>query len=437
MNFEELFASKKSLLKSIALTLFLFVTIYQPPFVRISTSTILMLMMFMYFCWNSMSQGTIRINTKSINILTGFVPFVVYVIINTFIKIGFGDRANRDAYMENLSKVTNPAIFTIISVLFILTLTKNGDKANTELVMNALIGVVILQLIFNVCGYFVPSVQEIFNDFVKNNSKNEQTIKNVLKYGYRTYGLSGYFCDYIGMLTAFLSTLVFLKGISQKKYLYVFISFATLIIPMFNARTGLILSVVGFCCVLMIYTPKVEGKTRVQWIGVFFLGICVLIVVFFFMPKSMQEWVLSSFLDTNDLINSDEKSGVYGQILNKDWVLPKNDELFFGIGGKPEHFNVFAADHSDIDSGYVQCIWRFGLVGTGLLFFGYLHTFGKLIFHTKSTYKRTVGVFFSVFVLLYYFKGLPLALHGFNFLILCIPIVLYNTRSKFDEFGTV
>jgi len=239
------------------------------------------------------------------------------------------------------------------------------------------------------------------------------------------YGLARNLFDLFGYIVSMLITLIFLKGVSENKNIYKLLAIALLIIPLLNARTGLMLTLVGFTIVLIFYY---EPKKSHRYIFGGIVAIIIVVAIFSFLPEKNAEWLTKGFDDTLTYIKTGEKVGVYSQILEADIVYPSN--YVMGDCGSPEAL----ANYRGIDSGYIQCLWRFGIIGSALLFLGYLNMFLMAGFRNRTKKVYCTITVLAMLFFVYLFKLYALDNAASNILVFGIPIsLLVCSKLKHDE----
>lgn len=382
-----------------------------------------------------MKQLNIRLNV--FKVLVGYAPFIMYVL---FVSIIYSivDYSNAYGYISNLIGVVNPMIFIIITVFFIIALSRDGDIKRTRWIIRMLCFVMFLQFFFTLVGYLNPNIQQTINDIVVSNTKNEVTAKAVkAASGIRVYGFSGYYFDYFGVVTSMLISLVFLKGMSDKNISYIIGSVLLLFVPMINGRTGLMLSGISIAVILLLYFKKANIILKSKIVVAFVLLLFLITVMFSYLPGHLQRWITQGFDATVSLLKGEGAVGVYASILGTDMVLPQNClDLLFGIGKRIEDAGVVDSTGGRIDSGYVQSIWRFGVLGTCLLLGGYINMF-RIIIKTGTHFSKCVGWVLSFIVLLFFFKGSPISNHGFNFVLFTITILIVNQQKSLRQINSI
>ncbi len=412
-------------LSYIALQLLVFLLIFQPTLFRISISYLSIAIMLMYIIF----KRRIPFSTKILKLFTGFFPFLVYLILSTCARLVNAESIHAvDAYIYNLKHVLMSSLFILVSAQFFVILSRHSKYLDLDRIEMAIIGAGLIQTMCCILAVAFPAVHMKFEMLVANNSRNEVISKSVAKYIYRSYCLSGYHYDILGYICSLVTTVCLVKGASEENRKYVVFSFLFLIISVFNARTGLVLSAIAMIIVYFHYAKKKSIDKIVQrlLVGLGLIIICSTILNF--LPEYNRQWMNSIIEETKSLFSGGKKAGVYNQILNADIVFPK--DLLFGIGAKPESLGFYAKDGSAIDSGYIQGIWRFGLIGLGLLIFGYLFWFYKICFNSDSTKLKCEGVAICLIVLLYYFKTYPITLHGANVIVFSYLGLCFENDSR-------
>lgn len=410
-----------NLLQKACLVIYLFMAIFQPNILGVGTFKLILLVDFAVFAFLVVKYQRVLFNKKVMMLFAGFLPFVLYLFVSAMIHI-LKYPGNAGIYMSNFTGAVLPLFQCMILGLVMVLLIKVKGIEYSE-IENALLFVSLIQLGCVLLALFVPQIRNMFIDIMLRDT-DASRISDFLRFGStRMYGLSRNLFDLFGYIVSILITLVFLKGVSENKNIYKLISVVLLIIPLLNARTGLVLALVGFAVVLAFYfTPK---KLPLYAVGGVAAVVCV-IVFFSLLPEKNAEWLTKGFDDTVTYLKTGEKVGVYSEILGKDIVYPSN--MVFGECGAPEALR----NYSGIDSGYIQCLWRYGIIGSAFLFFGYINMFYIAAFRNKSKKACCMMAVLAMLFFVYLFKLYALDNAGANILVFGIPLSLLACE-KFED----
>ena len=389
---------KQHVVKDICETIYLFFLIFLPNLAGIPARIIFMILNSAIVVLLAVKHGRLIVSMKCLRIFFFFIPFFMYVTVMQCIHCLL-DKQHTGAYAAILSAVALPFIYSFIFVLLLINIdSKNRltfDKFEKQLII-----VTCIQFVLVIISFMIPTVKSIFVEIMLRDWQDTEQRDHIYWSTFRRgYGLSTNLFDGFGYIISILISIVFLKGLREKKIFYLILSGMMLFMPLVNARTGVLLTILSMIVIFSFYT---NFKNIIRVILLLGTIICVLPSILSLLPKSTLVWVTSGLEETLSLLNSESTShGVYDEILKNDLVMPDSMLGFvFGMGAQPE----VLGNYNGIDSGYVQCIWRFGLVGSLLLYFGYVCLFMyPAVFQKKSKIKtnRCIMTFLTVIFFVY------------------------------------
>lgn len=399
----------------------LFIYIFQLPLIRIPMLYISNFITLMYVLLYS---RYIKLNRQIISIVKGFLPFFIYFIFQmTLITLSNG---TKEAYAENVRYVIMYTVALIIAVSFIVTLINKRGFLRDE-VLKAIICVGCIQFICVVLSLLFPFVKEFFNSFIIRNSRSEAVVYSTIAFsGYRSYGFADNLFDQFGYIISLLIIIVYAYGLFEKKKVYIIFSIAFLVMPLVNARSGLLLSLIGIC-MASIYYIFVNGFKKIyKIIAIIILFLLILPVLLNNVSIDTLQWFSDGAKELIAFIFHGDKSGrTINQLFNEDLIWPS--DMLFGAGGSPNSMG-----QSGIDVGYVRLVWMFGVIGTILLFYGYAKMFYITFKNTNSSAGKAIILSMFVVFFVYLFKLFPIYVPGANMLLFGIPI-LFTLTSNNDE----
>jgi uncharacterized protein with PQ loop repeat len=157
------------------------------------------------------------------------------------------------------------------------------------------------------------------------------------------------------------------------------------------------------------------------------LGWIIIYGLFQNLPENTKEWITRGLDATSTLVTTGEKTGVYSVIMGTNFVFPKN--VFWGVGADREELYGIG-----IESGYVNCLWRYGVVGTMLLFIGVINMFRQTIKMTNGKNEKIIIFTFEVIFFVYLIKLFSIYNNGANIMVMGLPIV-YANLSHMREYN--
>ena len=402
-----------SLPQKVCFVLYLFMAIFQPNVLKVGTFKIILLVDFLIFGFMLLKYQKIVFNKKILLLFAGFLPFVFYLFVSVLIHSALHPEMT-SAYVNNFISSVIPLFHAAILclVMVLLMKVKRIDYSDIE---KMLLYVCLLQLACVILALFSSRIRDVFINIMLSDMEANR-IKDFLRFGStRMYGLARNLFDLFGYIVSILISLVFLKGVSENNNKYKIMAVVLLIIPLLNARTGLVLSIAGFAVVIAFYyTPKKIPYYIIDAVAI----VAIVIALFSLLPERNVEWLTKGFEDTLTYLKTGEKVGVYSQILEADIVYPSN--YLLGDCGAPEVLEGY----SGIDSGYIQCLWRFGIIGSALLFIGYLNMFLMAAVRNRSKKAYCTIAVLAMLFFVYLVKLYALENAGANILVFGIPSLL-------------
>lgn len=415
---------RKNNLTKLLLSFLFFLYIFQPPLSRITLVYVLDIIFLIIILFNCGKNSKIRSNASIKRVLIGFLPFLLYFFVCMTIKIlssdGFG---MTDIYYENIKRVMLTVIHLVIAVSFLLSIKKNNYTITD--IIDMFIMASFWQLICVVLSFAFPSVKTFFNNLIMTNSESEAILNALSSFGsYRGYGFAENLFDQFGYTCSLLIVLILIEGIERKKTSLTILSFLMLIASLLNTRTGLLLSIVGIIVVLLMHLDRMKPKS-------FFKGLViagVIIIAGYYVVGNLSDtafsWVSKGMKEISSLILKNETTGTF-YYLSKDVIMPSN--ILFGAGGAPRNFSLVG-----MDTGYIQSIWMYGVIGTVLLFVGYFVVFFQLYKSSNNKKGRCIAICFSLVFFLYMIKLFSCYYPGSNFVLLGVPILLMGEQQKYN-----
>lgn len=413
----------------IVLALFYFFAIFSPPLIKgVPIGYLVLLFMFLYITYSlATSNKVMHVKRNTLKFFYGFVPFILYVSICMFYRIAFSNTPHEvAAYVFNLRHVAIAGLFIVLSyasLTYFLDKHKNFIKND---MFRVFLIVALLQSFCIMLSYFYEGIQSLFIGFVLKNGGSEIMQEAIDNNIFRAYGLSGYYFDALAYVLSGLSILLFAEGLySNKNSLCVLAIFVSLSSAM-TARTGIVLSLIGFAIVFLNYFRnklKLNLKTFFKGITIIFFIVLLCYLFYQNIPDEKKLAIEYAVTVTQKLLLDQEITGVYSQILLADVVFP--DNVLFGLNAMPEAMGYYDNTGHAIDNGYIQVIWRFGVVGLLLLLFGHIYFFHKIYKGCNNACTKSIIIAFAVSLALYYIKIYPLNKNGANIIYFVIPLVLY------------
>lgn len=397
----------------------MFFYIFQPYICPISTQIIcdVILILYVGYYFISIDNFKIKINSMEKKILMGYMPFYLYICI-LYIARMIMDNGNSGIYLRNIFILIVVSIRVIISIWY-LNILVYKKKWSEDDFSKCLIAVGVIQTICVLTAFISPSIRNFFNNLTIRYSSSKYILSALEHDIWRSYGFAKNIFDAFGYVVSLIIVIVFSYGLKKNSILILSCSALMFIMPLLNARTGLVLSAMG---VFMVY---IMSKKRVTISGIFkgifmlILGGIIIYGLFQNLPENTKEWITRGMDDTSTLVTTGEKTGVYSVIMGTNFAFPEN--VFWGVGADREQLYG-----RGIESGYVNCLWCYGVVGTVLLFVGFINMFRQTIKMTNGKNEKIIIFIFEVIFFVYLIKLFSLYNTGANIMVMGLPIIYAN-----------
>ena len=402
--------------------IFMFCAIFTPDFFSFSMRYLIVIISIVGIVWGSVSTRKLRVVKRNYIIIKGFLPFLVYFVISQLLRCVL-DSSNSGIYTSTLGH-TLLVFFGALFICMFIVQTCKKNEISFDVFVYILLIVMIIQLVCVVLALTVPSVRQYFNMLIINNSYSDRLAElaraSLLGWADRSYGLSNNLFDSFGYITSMLIVLLFAYGMEKRNNKLIIMSVIFVIMPLVNARTGIVLVLIGFFIVGAFYND-IRAVLKIP--GIVILAIIALILLLNQLPDLMVKWLTSGLEETLSFFNRSGKTGVYSEIFGFDLSFPPS--ILLGAGGAPSSFN-----HSGVDNGYINCLWYFGLIGTILLFAGYINMFHVMRKNTQIKLYKVISIAFITIFFVYQLKIYSIDNFGGNVIIFGIPALIIALQSQ-------
>ena len=406
--------NKKKNKIDVLLCAFLFLAVFLPPLAKKDMSSVVQtidcFILFIYL----LKYKSLRINRRIVAVLAWFLPFFFYYSIAQFLRTVEGVEI-RYTFFYEWHDALESVVYIILTGLAILAFLKVKNLDFDDYIRH-IIAIMAIQLFLVLLAFFSPEVKQFFIEMIRKNSVSRVVVSATDRESYfRCFGFANNLFDSFGYITSLGIIVTLVYGVLSKKIWPKLLAVFFLIMPLFNARTGLVLSALG---IVIVFFQNFDRKKIVQYLFIAAVSAVAVVFVMRFLPSGLSGWIKAGFRSTVDLFHG-KRNGVYSEILSADLVWPSS--LLFGDGAPPETIG----NYSGIDSGYIQCLWRFGIVGSLLLFLGYY----KLFFMTRSrSYSKYLTPIAAIYFV-YLFKLYGIANVGSVPLVFAIPLLARNEEG--------
>lgn len=327
----------------------LFCIIYNPPIIPINSMHVVGALSIAYLLLKCGRK--LQCEKEVLRVYVGFTLAFLYLFIIAAISLR-GD----------LSTAVSSVYYLIDILPFALVLKKYviKYKISTDAVIQLIMFLAIIQAIIAICSFVFPP----FHSFL---------IGRYMAYGYtdvysrmaeyRMFGLAGTLTFSTPVLQSFLSVFaIYYAKNNGKKYLA--ISLLLIFSAVINARTSLIVFVVGVFVVLFFSDLSLKTKLKILLLCIFALGFSFYAVSIILEKYSSltYEWIKMGIEEIFGLFRGQMEGGYFEYITNKErYVLPITFiEKILGTGhaiqGGFKKYGVYS------DIGFINDIWRGGIV---------------------------------------------------------------------------
>ena len=389
----------------------IFIGIFMPCLIRVRMQYVMLGIMLIYIIWKMISAPSITIYKTPVRMMAAFVPFYIYYTFLIISRVLAGG-PNSSLYLVEYKQSLSITLYVIV-MAFAIMLYRQSHEADSSAFFQMITAVAAMQLVFVVLAFAFPDVKTFLNSLIIKNSYNEAIISamnNSWLVSWRAYGLAENMFDGFGFVISILISIVFVYGLSTEKKGITALACVMLIMPLLNARTGLILCSVSFMYIMFRYL-------NVKRFITFSLLIVLLVIGFLLMykhlPYELQDALSRTVTEFSGLAQG-QKVGVFIEIFGVDIVYP--DNMLLGAGISPERITSLTG----IDSGYIQCLWRYGIIGSVLLWSGYISSAVIAYKNTSLKSNKVILVDLIMIMLIYCFKLFLFNSYGNNFLLFFI-----------------
>ena len=433
----------RKITEKIILILYIFCAIFAPPFFSFNLLYILSLISSIYLLLKNKKLFTkkYRVNKNILAII--FLFFYLGMVL--VVSLIFG---NRDLLINKIVVIYQWYVLIPMQIITCFGIQKYAqrNRINNIQLLNFCLYAGILQGIIVCFSFFVPEVREFFlNTMLKHGAKT-RIYANQFMMSYRGYGFAATLLDTFGYGMGLISGILFL---SRKKK-YVIFKIIGCLLCLFgtalNARTGLLIFLVVIPSIILdwFFRKKINIKDIKK---IIYITISFCILIFLSLKTNIKEsitfsWIKGGFLSVfNFLFRIDasyQLGSMKNSLFNKGfWQFPDNlFNFLFGTGhsvyGTKDIIGVGS------DSGYVNCIWIIGIIGTVILFYIILKFSCKKYTEWGQEYKIIV-IFITLSFFIMFIKGNVVTYNSGTFVSLFIFLLdlknnkLNIKRKKYEK----
>ena len=372
----------------IYLVAYMFFLLFLPPLIKkinILLPLFVFSLFFIVFKYREEAKRLIIENKKKkwlYVILAYFGWYALSILINFLISKSFYSYN----YFISLYSILLVVICVPVCALYIVLYCQDKDISFDYLIKAIIISGLIQSAIAILCLIF-PWFKSLIVDIMYFNT-GEKLYVHEYSLNRRFFGFANGLLDSFGFGTGLIALLPFYYSIRNSKKWLLSVPFL-LLVPFLNSRTGLVVFLVGFI-VFIIYIFK--NKKIKEYALVFtscMIGIAIFILVVLLFNRTTIDWIirdLKSFFNSN--INGTART-LFGDYF---WRLPSDlVGLILGksvtvaaYGGVKDAFGFTS------DVGYINEIWKTGIVGLGIVCVFLWDYMKKIIKEIRIDYKFLV-----------------------------------------------
>lgn len=402
--------------------IYVFLSVFNPDFFSIEMSTILRYLGLAYIGWNVLSKHRLQVKRKNIYYFSVFIPFFLYILLNAFLQSAIYPSYSQEIIAN--AKTTFNVFINAFICFGVTSIIVEKKRLCSDDIIVYLIYAASLQTLCVVLAFLFPTIRDYFNAFTIKNSPSQHLINYVLMNEQRCYGLADNLFDSFGYTTSMLIIPTFIYGISKnKKWLILFM--VMLVMPILNARTGLLLVAVAVVVVIICFVRKIFLQDILKYVLIIPVSTLLFMQLYNILPQSTQQWIEKGINAITLFIFANESTSTFAALSNMTGI-PSN--WILGYGASPEALLL-----GNTDIGYVQLIWRFGIIGTVLLLGAYILAFVSLFKKANTKTIKCYIVCVLVIFLVYLIKLYSIGNNCGNFIIYTLMAVVLSENIYLKE----
>lgn len=375
----------------LVLIIYIFLLLFAPPFIK-SINMLLILSVFSAVCivvkYRKNVKDILKLDViKRLGILV-FI-YIGYYILTILINGVVTGKWHIYNYVINCYSMMLVGVFLLICALHIVLFCKDKNIS-----LNDIIGLTIwaglIQFLISFFALVIPEFKTFLINIMYKNTGDNIYIQEWFTQR-RFYGFANNLLDSFGFGMGILSVLPLFYSIRNgKKWLLA--SPLLLVSVILNSRTGLVVYALG---VIVWFIYIIASKKIKQYFDI----LCVIMAMLLFAYLLIKEVAPSTIYWIRDDMLSfvSSKFGTADMLFGNDsWRLPGFWNTVFGVSINVAAFGGLSSVLGfTSDVGYINEIWKTGLIGVFLTIFILLFTCGKTLKKSTKEYK-----YFMIFFIL-------------------------------------
>lgn len=352
----------------VAITVYLFLLIYNPPIIKVNFLYILIVVSILYIAVSAIQRKRFVYEYYAIQTSLILLALILWQVITS----GISSYTILDSISDYLMILFGYVFCSIILHDFLVR-----KNISNEEFFNLLLTASLAQAFFAVLAYIYPDFQKWF-------------IMRMGEYGYditrfsalaqfRWYGMAVQL-GFATPVVQIIFSLIALYFGSTRSFKYYIISFLLLLSAIVNARTTVILFFTGF--IMMFFSILRKRKARYLMSSlVAYISISMLLLVLFLVymrrySYSNFVWLINGLLDflgfNVDTVGAYEVGNYFLNIEN--YKIPDDYKILIGSGT----YLYKMEDHFYTDIGYIIDIWKYGVPLTLTIYYMVIKSLKKI-----------------------------------------------------------
>ena len=421
---------KKNILvqkEHIFLIFYLFIFLYAPP-VLVDFNIVFILFLFSIVQIIRRYKNELKLILSDVTVkkfFLGILVYSLYFFVILLVNFLFFQKVNLMSYFTVIYSYFLFFPITLVCCLYVICycIEKNFD---VEILIQDFIIACLFQAIICILSLISRDFKETLLEIMYIHTKNDLLTRPWLNHR-RFFGLSRNLLDLFGLGTGIIGGITILQIRKHNKYIF-FIPFI-FILTFLNAKTGIIIILIS----LMIFVMNENNRQLIvkfikKYLFILLFLIFGLIMFLYILSPETFSWIINDFLS---FLPNSNNEGIGSLLFSQSfWTFPSNIfEIILGTG-----HNIFAVEgfpHSDV--GYVNEIWKTGILGFVVLYGNIVYLFIKLIKSKVYIYKY-LGLFFLFSFFLFMIKGQVIGYNPATPVIFTIALyICYEKGKKTDE----
>lgn len=378
--------------------LYIFFALFAPPILP-SLNFILPLAIFsfivLFFSYRK-ELKEIFLKTSALRFIIGLLIYYIYLFAIISFSFVMDTHVQQSHYVTMLYSLFLLMPVSVVCSIYIVARAHRLEYGINELIRCFVIAG-LMQVMLVLLAFAVPDIKAYFVEVMYLNT-GDNLLNTPWLINVRFYGFANNLLDLFGLGMGILATLsLFLSEKLGKKYVVFF--FLLLVPAALNARSGMIIGALG--ALFFIFHLAMVRKT----FKIIALTISVLVIVTIgvgvitrYAPDTMS-WIMQ---DIASFTGSSEEGTATKLFSSNFLTMPSNlMQVVFGSGHTLYQAEGFP--HSDI--GYINDLWRTGIVGMILLYGAICGLFIKALKSNKDNNIKTLIIFMGISLIIFSIKG--------------------------------